>query len=107
MLNAMLYCLKVTVVFVGEAYFAAFLAAVGGYVCAQAFLFLHVENPVFLGVMLALGSLPLFMWWFFLIRKGFIVLAGMALPLHGIVVATFFHTIYGAAVIRELFNGYK
>lgn len=95
MLKAMLHCFKVTGVLVGEAYFAAFLATAGGYVSAQAVLFLDVKNLAFLVVMIVLGSLPLFTWWMLLLRKGYMVLAGLELPLHGFFMATFYYSVYG------------
>lgn len=95
MLKAMLHCFKVTGVLVVESYFAAFLSAIGGYVSAQVVLFLDVKNLAFLVVMIVLGSLPLFTWWMLLLRKGYMVLAGLELPLYGFFMATFFYSVYG------------
>ncbi len=95
MLRAMLYCLKVTGVLVGEAYFAALLATASGYISAQVVLYFNVKNLAFLCVMIVLGSLPLFAWWMFLLRKGYMVLAGLELPVYGFFMATFFYSIYG------------
>lgn len=95
MLKAMLHCFKVTGVLVGESYFAAFLSAIGGYVSAQVVLFLDVKNLAFLVVMIVLGSIPLFTWWIFLLRKGYFFIAVMGHPVYGFFVATFFYSIYG------------